>query len=78
MDMVVEYADRYKHHPATVPRMTWHEFVAFVDRTGRYEARDRLIMADAVTLGQPVDPSQMALRMMEKAGLERLAWPGKD
>jgi hypothetical protein len=76
--MVGEYMDRYKHHPTTVPELTWHEFAFHVDRTGQYQVRDRLIFADAATLGAPAhDGADLALRAMEKHRLERIAWPGK-
>lgn len=75
--MVGEYLDRYKHHPATVPGLTWHEFAVLVDRTGRYQVRDRLIFADAVARGQPAQSGgELALRSMENAALKRIAWPG--
>ncbi len=79
MDLVFEYVDRYKHHPQSVPGLTWHDFVGLVERTGRSEVRDRLIFADAVMLGQPAnDAKELGLRMMEKAKLERLAWPDRE
>jgi len=76
MDLVWEYADRYKHHPDMVPQMTWHEFVGGVERTGRYQVRDKLILADGASLGQPVDPGAMGMRQMELSKLRRIAWPG--
>jgi hypothetical protein len=75
MDLVWEYADRYKHHPDMVPQMTWHEFVGGVERTGRYQVRDKLIVADGMNLGQPVDPGAVAMRGMDLAKLSRVAWP---
>lgn len=75
MDLIFEYVDRYKHHPRSVPGLTWHEFLSLVDRTGRSQARDRLQMADAVARGQPVDPSLVGVRMMEQRQLERVAFP---
>jgi hypothetical protein len=77
--MVFEYVDRYKHHPQTVPGLSWHEFASLVVRTGRSEVRDRLIMADAFIIGQPAEsPADATLRKMQKAGLERVAWPGRE
>ena len=77
--MVFEYVDRYKHHPATVPGLSWHEFASLVDRTGRSQVRERLIFADAVARGQPAqNQSELTLRRMEQAGLERIAWPGRE
>lgn len=76
MDLVFEYVDRYKHHPAAVPGLTWHEFVSLVDRTGRSAVRDRLILADAVAIGQPAQSeAELGLRSMERERLTRLAWP---
>jgi hypothetical protein len=76
MDLVAEYAERYKHHPATVPRLTWHEFLSLVERRNQFQVRDRLIGADAAQLGRPVDDGNAVLRMQERLKLERIAWPG--
>lgn len=70
--MVGDYLDRYKHYPPDA--MTWHEFSSLVDRTGRYEARERVLLADAVMLAQPAqDGADLAMKSMHKASLERLA-----
>jgi hypothetical protein len=69
MDVVAEYAERYG---APSRETTWHEIIALVKRTGRFELRDRLIQADGVILGKPsTAPTDMLLR----AKYERLAWP---
>jgi len=77
--MVTEYLERYKHHPAAVPGMTWHEFAYHVDRRGEFQVRDRLVLADAVSLGQPAQSgSDLAFRAMERRRLERIAWPERE
>jgi len=73
--MVGEYLDRYKHYPPE--SMTWHEFASLTDRTGKYEARERVLRADAFQLGQPAsDGAELAMKSMHKAALERLAGLG--
>jgi hypothetical protein len=76
VDMVGDYLDRYKHYPPEA--MTWHEFTSLVDRTGRYEARERVFRADAFQLAQPAnDGAELAMKSMHKAALERLAGIGR-
>lgn len=76
MDLVAEYADRYKHlPPAETP---WHEFIALLGRTDRFDLRDRLRVADGTLLGQPVSTEDMGIRQLERAKLEKLAYPGKE
>lgn len=79
MDLVFEYVDRYKHHPDQVPGLTWHEFASLVDRTGRSQVRDRLILACAVADGQPAgSEAELVQRRMQRAGLERIAFPDRE
>ena len=57
------------------PDDTWHAVVALVQRSDRFEARDRLAIAHGTALGQPVTEDQMSFRLMEKDKLERAAFP---
>ena len=76
MDAVFDYADRYKHHPDSVPGLTWHEFLSGVERTGRYAVREQLVLAGGMALGRPVDdPAASSLHQMEIGKLQRIAWP---
>ena len=71
--MLAEYVDRYKHTPP--PEMSWHEFLALVQRTERFEVRERLRLADGTAFGQPVSQQDMGIRTLERAKLEGIAWP---
>lgn len=73
MDVLAEYADRYKHMPP--PEMPWHEFLALVSRVDRFDVRDRLRLADGEILGQPVSEKDMGIRQLQRAKLEGIAWP---
>lgn len=75
MELVAEYADRYKHTPP--PETTWHEFVALLERVDRFDLRDRLRIRDGQLLSGPVDPSHARIAVLEADRMNRLAYPGK-
>jgi len=76
MDWIWEYVDRYKHHPKSVPGLMWHEFVGAIERLGRFDLRERLLVADGISLGQPAQSEDyVAIRAMEREKLDRVAYP---
>jgi hypothetical protein len=75
MELVFEYVDRYKHHPRSVPGLTWHEFVGLVERTGCSHARERLLIAAGIADGQPVAEDYVGIRVLEQDKIQRLAFP---
>jgi hypothetical protein len=72
MDTVAEYAARYGTPRAD---MSWHEMLALVRRTGRFEMRDRLIQSQAEILSRPVPETEAGVRVLLQQKYERIAWP---
>jgi hypothetical protein len=74
MDLVFEYARAYGGVPR--PDQSWHEVLAGVARVERFETRDKLTVADGVSLGQPpVDDGQAGIRALERVKAEREVYP---
>ena len=71
MDLHAEYSRRYGGPPR--PAQSWHEVLAMSRRITRFDLRDRLIVADGTSLGQPVTEDSRALRALELRKLRRLA-----
>ena len=73
MDLVAEYAHAYGGAPR--PDQPWHEIAALASRIGRFDLRTALQVADGVMLGQPPSEETVVIRSMERAKLNRLAYP---
>jgi hypothetical protein len=70
---VAEYAHAYGRVPLdTEP---WHQVMALVSRTGRFEVRERLVVAAGMADGQPVHPDYAPIRAMEHEKLAKMAYP---
>lgn len=76
MDLVADYARTYGGAPRH--DQPWHEVLALLSRTARFEMRDRLIVADGTVLGQPVAESERAQTQLLKAKLRDIAYPGEN
>lgn len=70
MDLVADYARSY----GGVPRrdQSWHEVLALAARVSRNDLREKLIIADGMTLGQPSSGPDAVTRASLRASLERI------
>ncbi|MGH2406418.1 MAG: hypothetical protein ACRDGN_18445 [bacterium] len=74
MDLVAEYAHAYGGVPPL--DRPWHELYALAVRTDRFDARDRLRLAEGAMLGRPpVDEGDIGQRMLRIAELQQRADP---